>query len=167
MIIGYADNLVIICHGKFLSTLCDMTQRALSIIEKWCLEVGLKVNPNKTELMVFTNRRNLTGFKKPRLFGKELSMRDSVKYLGVTFTPKLNWNEHIKHHTDKCIRVFWCCKRAIGRNWGLKPVNLLWLHNAIVKPMLAYAPNWQLKHYSTYHHSIYISKPKRATPPSG
>lgn len=36
------------------------------------------------------------------------------------------------------MKVFWCCRRAIGRNWGLRPQNLMWLHTAIVRPMLAY-----------------------------
>lgn len=138
-IIGYADDLVIVCRGKFLSTLCGTTQRALNIVERWCIEIGLKVNPDKTELMVVTNKRILSDFKSPKLFGKLIEMKDCVKYLGVTFTPKLNWSEHIKYRVNKCIRVFWCCKRAIGRNWGLRPANLLWLHNAVVKPMLAYA----------------------------
>lgn len=138
-IIGYADDLVIVCQGRFLNTLCDTTQRALNIVERWCIEIGLKENPGKTELMVFTIRQNLSDFKKPKLFGKSIEMSMSVKYLGVTFTPKLNWNDHIKYRINKCIRVFWCCRRAIGRNWGLKPINLLWIHTAIVRPMLAYA----------------------------
>lgn len=61
-----------------------------------------------------------------------------VKYLGIIFTPKLNWGEHIEHRIKKCMKVFWCCRRAIGRNWGLRPRNLMWLHTAIVRPMLAY-----------------------------
>ena len=28
-VIGYADDLVLICRGKFISTLCDLTQNAL------------------------------------------------------------------------------------------------------------------------------------------
>lgn len=55
-VIGYADDLVVVCRGKFLSALCDSTQRALRIIEKWCKKVGLTVNPNKTELIVFSQK---------------------------------------------------------------------------------------------------------------
>lgn len=137
-VIGYADDVAIICRGKFLNTTCDLTQRALKIVEKWCTEVGLGVNPNKTELLVFTQRRILSDFIAPKLFGAEIQMTDKVKYLGVTFTPKLNWSAHIQHRIDKAIKVFWCCRRAIGRTWGLSPKNLLWLFTAIVRPMIAY-----------------------------
>lgn len=39
-IIGYADDLVVLCNGLFLNTLCELMQRALRIIERWCTEVG-------------------------------------------------------------------------------------------------------------------------------
>lgn len=125
-------------QGKFLGTLCDITQRALNIIENWCKKVGLSVNPNKTELIIFTKKRNLTDFRSPKIFGQMIKPSESVKYLGVTFTPKLNWNTHIEHRINKCLRTFWCCRRAIGRNWGLSPQNILWLLTAIVRPMLSY-----------------------------
>ena len=118
-VIGYADDLVIVCRGKYLNTLCDSTQRALKIVERWCTKIGLSVNPSKTELVIFTKKRDFTGFKKPKLFGTALELSTSVKYLGLTLTPNLNWKEHIAYRINKCIKVFWCCKRAIGRNWGL------------------------------------------------
>lgn len=116
---------------------------ALSIVEKWCEEVKLGVNPSKSELIIFTKRRNLSGYFAPKLFNKELKAGTKVKYLGVIYTPTLNWGEHIANRINKCIRIFWCCRRAIGRTWGLSPKNLLWLHTAIVRPMMAYGIfNW-------------------------
>lgn len=137
-VIGYADDLVIVCRGKFLNSLCESTQRALKIVERWCTKIGLSVNPSKTELVIFTNKRDDTGFKNPKLFGTALERSSSVKYLGLTLTPNLNWKEHIAYRINKSIKVFWCCKRAIGRNWGLSPANLLWLYKAIVRPMISY-----------------------------
>lgn len=131
-VIGYADDLTVICRGKFLNTLCNSTQRALKIIERWCNDIGLSVNPSKTELVVFTRKRDFTGFKNPIIFGTALERSQSVKYLGLTIDSKLNWKEHINYRISKCIKVFWCCKRAIGRNWGLSPTNMLWLHKAVI-----------------------------------
>ena len=106
-VIGYADDLVVICKGKFLNTLCETTQRALKIIESWCTEIGLKVNPSKSEVMVFTNKRKMQGFKEPIIFGKAIQKRESVKYLGLTLTPNLNWKKHLEYRISKCLKVFW------------------------------------------------------------
>jgi ribonuclease HI len=136
--IGYADDLSIICRGKFLDTLSDRTQAAVKIVERWCLEVGLRVNPSKSELIIFTKNKKLQGFKNPSLFGSIIEQRDQVKYLGIVLDSKLNWQSHIEYRVKKCLKVFWCCRSAIGRTWGLSPKCVLWLYNAVVKPMLAY-----------------------------
>lgn len=51
---------------------------------------------------------------------------------------KLTWTKHLEHRISKCLKIFWCCRSAIGKSWGLTPRNILWIYNAIVKPMLAY-----------------------------
>jgi hypothetical protein len=58
-------------------------QNALYLVQRWCEQVGLSVNPNKTTAILFTKNRNLDGFIKTRLFGIELEMQTQVKYLGV------------------------------------------------------------------------------------
>lgn len=63
--IGYADDLTITCRGKFLKTLSDITQRGVRIVEKWCEEVDLAVIPDKSELVIYTKKRNLNGFYAP------------------------------------------------------------------------------------------------------
>lgn len=71
-VIGYADDVTTICVGKFLGTLCERTQAVLRVVERWCREVGLNVNPGKTELVVFTKNRTFQEFKEPTLFGKTI-----------------------------------------------------------------------------------------------
>lgn len=61
-----------------------------------------------------------------------------VKCLGVTLSQNLNWKDHVKYRLDKCIKVFWQCRKIIGKKWGLRPYNILWLYKAIVRPMLVY-----------------------------
>lgn len=119
----YADDIATICRGKCLRTLCDLTQTAIKIVEKWCKGVGLKVNPSKTELVVFTNKKDLKAYRPPSLFGAKLECKNMVKYLGITLTSNLNWNKHLEYRLAKCLRIFWCCKRAIGKSWGLTPLQ--------------------------------------------
>ena len=53
---GYADDGVVLVCGKFLNTVCDVMQRVLRGVERWCHDKMLSVNPNKTEMILFTRR---------------------------------------------------------------------------------------------------------------
>lgn len=136
--IAYADDLTVICKGKFLHTLSERSQAAVKIVERWCKEVELTVNPNKSETVIFTKNRKMDGFKNPIIFNGVIPKKDEAKYLGVILDSKLNWSKHIKHRTRKCLRIFWYCRKTIGKSWGLTAKNILWIYNTIVKPMLAY-----------------------------
>jgi Reverse transcriptase (RNA-dependent DNA polymerase) len=62
---GFADDVVVLVNGKFLSTLCELMHHVLHIVQRWGEQVGLSVNPNKTKAILFTKNRNLDGFIKP------------------------------------------------------------------------------------------------------
>ncbi|CAK1588958.1 unnamed protein product [Parnassius mnemosyne] len=66
--VGYADDLTILVSGKTASIVCDLTQAALRIVERWCREHDLTVNPNKTVLVMFTQKRKLNNYHPPSLF---------------------------------------------------------------------------------------------------
>ena len=79
----YADDICLLAVGKFPNTVSELMQRALHTVEKWCSRVGLSVNPDKTNLVIFTRKRKLSGFFEPLFFGVTLHRSESVKYLGV------------------------------------------------------------------------------------
>lgn len=96
------------------------------------------MNADKTELVVFTKNRTFRDYRAPTLFGKTIQRGHSVKYLGITLSPTLNWKDHVEYRINKCIRVFWQCRKTIGQRWGLSPTNVLWLYTDVVRPMLTY-----------------------------
>jgi hypothetical protein len=90
-------------------------------------------------MVLFTNKKKLVGVKKPILFGKELQLKNLVKYLGVILDEKLNWNSHIDHRMQKATIVFRQCRRAIGKTCGLKPKFAYWVYTSEVRPISTYA----------------------------
>jgi hypothetical protein len=78
---GFADDIVILISGKFFSTICDFMKRALNcVLENWCGDIRLKVNADKTSMVLFTKRRNFEGFFAPKLLDTELILNNQVKY---------------------------------------------------------------------------------------
>jgi hypothetical protein len=53
---GFADDVDILISGKFLSTICDLMQRALNCLQNWCGEIGLNVNADKISMVRYTIR---------------------------------------------------------------------------------------------------------------
>lgn len=136
---GYADDIVILLTGKDLYTLGGLMQNALSVVENWCTVEGLSVNPSKTSLVLFTNKRSVNNLPSLNLFGQSLTWSEQVKYLGIILDRKLSWNAHLSNRIDRAIVSFWQCRRAFGKTWGLSPRILHWIYTAIIRPMLTFA----------------------------
>lgn len=137
--IAYADDLVIIIRGKFTSTLCDLMQNALKIVEKWCRKQNLSVNPEKTKLLHFTKRKGRhIDIDRILLWERPLKATNSTKYLGLIIDDKLLWNLHLDQRIEKAKKVLFQCKRAIGLTWGLNPSITHWVYTAMVRPIVTY-----------------------------
>lgn len=135
---GFADDYLILISGMCISTLFDLMQQALRAVENWCNEIGLSVNPSKTSLVLFTERRILNGVRSLQFFGSELNVTNQVKYLGVILDSKLNWSAHVDYRLKVACMAFGQCRRAFGSTWGLKPKYIHWIYTTVVRPILAY-----------------------------
>jgi ribonuclease HI len=151
--VGYSDDTTIVLRGLDLGVLCDRMQSALQLVQHWCDTRQMSVNPGKTELMVFTRKRSLDGLQPVRLRGVELQLKNQVKYLGVIFDSKLTWNAHVLNKCNKVKLIYWRCRGAIGRMWGITPRTAYWLYTAVVRPALTYGALvwWTSVQKSTLH----------------
>ena len=137
-VIGYADDVVLVIRGKFDSTLSDRLQSALNCTLAWCEQEGLTINPTKTVIIPFTNRRK-HDLRPPTLKGTQLTFSTEVKYLGVILDKKLNWNAHLEYAVKKATTATWACNKMFGKTWGLKPKLALWSYITIARPRVTYA----------------------------
>ncbi len=68
--IGFADeNQCNLIRDRNLSMISDQMRKALKIVEDWCVEQDLFVNPPKTEMMLFTRKTKVPAFSSPKLSG--------------------------------------------------------------------------------------------------
>src|SRR6195952_5177935 len=124
--------------GKFENILCSLMQSALKIVESWCEDTELSVNPFKTEMVLFTRKRKIDALELPSLFGTSLSLSESVKYLGLILDKKFRWKAHLEAKIGKASIAFHQSRRAIDQSWGLNPQQVLWLYTMVVRPMFCY-----------------------------
>ena len=65
-------------------------------------ENGFKFSPTKTLCVHFCNKNGLQPQPSLKLYGQQLRAEEKVKFLGLFFDRKLNFNPHIKYMKDKC-----------------------------------------------------------------
>ena len=102
----YADDTQVLVSGRAddLRSLISRMEASLASISDWFCLHALKLNANKTQLMVFGSRQNLR--KVPDF---SVSLRDSVLQpceqvgnLGVVFDSALSWEAHVSELSRRC-----------------------------------------------------------------
>lgn len=139
-VVGYSDDIAILVRGTRVDSGMEKMQEALLIVENWCRRVGLTVNPDKTECVLFTRKqkRTISGICGPTFYGKTLDLAENVKYLGVVLDRRLKWGAQMEHAAKKFASGYWLCRRALGTTWGLRPWLVKWIYQAILLPRLTY-----------------------------
>jgi hypothetical protein len=122
-------------------TVSQLMQWVLRTVETWCDKVGLSVNPDKTELVVFTRKRKLPGFFEPHFFGVTLCHSMSAKYLRVVLDSQLTWREHVDITVRKAHNLFLGLQEGLRCNvgpktpkWSNGSTSLLFGHPSLLHP---------------------------------
>ena len=69
----------------------------------WCAKWRIKLNPEKTEVIIFS-RSILARKTEPnlKLYGETLKVYPQVKFIGITFDSQLNFKKHFEDILDHC-----------------------------------------------------------------
>ena len=108
-VVQYADDTqVMVCGNKTaLSDLTERMEQALSSLDLWFRANSLKVNPDKTQLIVFGSRQNLRNVTPFGVKFRERTLQpvSEVKNLCVIFDRHLSWDAHVQEITRKCFGI--------------------------------------------------------------
>ena len=130
---GYADDLVILIPGKLVS---ELLSRALKIVDNWCEEAGLSINPGKVAIVPFTRRRSIGGMVPLKVQGTNIELSKQVKYLGVILDHRLHWGAHLNRVIDRGKWALMTCRRLVGGTWGLRPKLMNWAYVSMIRPAI-------------------------------
>ncbi len=136
--IAFADDTTVLATGKCIDTIINLLQRKVKTLEKWSKDAGVEFNTDKSVAMVFTNKRKIKEIP-IKLQGKPLEYVQETKYLGVTLTPKLSWNTHLKNKISSCKRQMYLVKRMVNNRFDMSMKALKWMYTACIRPKILYA----------------------------
>jgi hypothetical protein len=91
--VKFADDNFTVCWNSDKNELIKDLEKELETLTKWLSDSGLKVNENKTELVLFYRKdcRRVT----LRINNTRIWSLDYMNVLGVVFDSKLGWAQHI------------------------------------------------------------------------
>lgn len=101
----YADDIVL------MAPTAACLQHMIKRLENYCETWNLKVNLNKSKIMVFRKGGRLSSNDRWWFKGEPIGIVNEYKYLGVTLTSSLSWETHFKEKVQST-------KFAISSVWG-------------------------------------------------
>ena len=109
VVVQYADDTQLLVSGpkSHFHCLIARLERILTSLDNWFRFNGLKINVDKTQLMLLgsqQNVRNILPFQ-VKFRDHSLSPCSEAKNLGLIFDPTLSWNFHISFITKRCFGI--------------------------------------------------------------
>ena len=113
-------------------------------IAKWAQEWKMKLNSDKTQVMVIsTSKEDLSWNPKLFLDGKLLKVVNEYKFLSVIIDSGLRFNAHVKKVVAKCRRRNNILRCLAGKDWGQSLETQKALYATFIRSAIEYAsPSW-------------------------
>ena len=93
----FADDTALWAASRNVHIAVKLLQKDLRKLAKWCAKWRIKLNPEKTKVILFS-RSYLAGKPEPtlKLYGERLKFYPQVKFLGITFDSKFTFKKHFE-----------------------------------------------------------------------
>lgn len=128
-------------------------ESTLREICEWADKVGLSINADKTDLILFTKRYKVPLWIPPKINATRLTPKTQVKYLGIVLDSKLAWKPNVLERVKKATIALYASKKMLSSTWGLSPNLMHWIYISVVRPTLLYGVLvwWQATEKKTYN----------------
>lgn len=134
----YADDLLLYCRGKNITSVRDILQDTLNDLQEWTNKTGFVFSTEKTKIMHFSRKHLPAIFQPLYLDNTPLSVVSEHRFLGMVFDSKLNWNSHLQHLKTECFKRINILKALSHISWGSDETILLTLYKSLIRSKLDY-----------------------------
>ncbi|ENN77513.1 hypothetical protein YQE_05992, partial [Dendroctonus ponderosae] len=137
----YADDIALYTSSFQTQAAKFRIAHHLSLMTTYFDKWKLKVNPRKTELIVFSRKSSNNQILSPLMVQNTPIM--PVKYLGFRLDARLRFKSHISNAVQKTAMAQRKLYSLLAPNSFLSPQNKLLLYTSTIRPILTYgAPIW-------------------------
>ena len=139
VVVQYADDTQILVSGKKskIQSVVSQMEQVLASLDIWFRTNGLKVNAEKTQLMLLGSHQNLRNISDITVKFRDHGLQtvSETKNLGMIFDETLSWDSHVSAVTSRCFGTLSGLSHLKGH---LPPTVISALINALVFPQIRY-----------------------------
>ena len=135
----FADDTALWAAGKNVQFAAKHLQKDLRKLAKWCAKWRIKLNPEKTKVIIFS-RSYLAGKPEPtlKLYGERLKIYPQVKFLGITFDSKFTFKKNFEDILGCCNTRYHRIRLLTNKKWGPSLSTILQIYKQFVRPIFEY-----------------------------
>ena len=114
----FADDTALWAASKNVQFSAKLLRKDLRKLAKWCAKWRIKLNPEKTKVIIFS-RSSLARNSEPilKLYGERLKIYPQVKFLGITFQSKFTFQKHIEEILGRCNTRYHRIALLVNNKW--------------------------------------------------
>ena len=135
----FAYDTALWAASKNVQFAAKLLRKDLRKLAKWCAKWRINLNPEKTKVIIFF-RSPLARKSEPvlKLYGERVKIYPQVKFLGITFDPKLTFQKHFEEILGCCNTRYHRVRLIVNKNWGPSPSTILQIYKQCVQPIFEY-----------------------------
>lgn len=140
-IVGFADDIALVCVAKELSEAETIANASVRTVRSWLSSVGLKLADHKTEAVLISSRKSKETIKL-NIGSCNIETKPFLKYLGVIIDCRLSFIEHLRYISEKSAKAITALSRIMPNTRGPKYLQRKLLIGVVRSILLYASPIW-------------------------
>ena len=135
----FADDAGQWAVSKNIDLTLEYLQRDLDKLARWCAKWRIKLNPEKSKVIIFSKSRSAIRAEPAlSLYGDLLSYYPHIKFLGITFDNRMTFTKLFEKMLERCNQKFHCLRVLVKKKWGPSPETILQIYKQCARPIFEY-----------------------------
>ena len=125
--------------SKNIELAAEYLQRDLDKLARWCAKWRIKLNPEKTKVIIFSKSQIAIRVEPAlSLYGDLLLYYPHIKFLSITFNNRMTFTKHFEEILECCNQNFHRLRILVNKKWGPSPKTILQFYKQCVRPIFEY-----------------------------
>ena len=135
----FADDAGQWAVSKNIDLAAEYLQRDLDKLARWCAKWRIKLNTEKTNVIIFSKSQiAIRAEPALSLYGDLLSYYPHIKFLGITFDNRMTFTKHFEEILEYCNQEFHRLRILVNKKGGPSPESIFKIYKQCVRPIFKY-----------------------------